>query len=100
MAGTAKEAFDRLMTVDGFRYELRYIRDKEGREVDFVVVKDGMIQELIEVKLSDDTVYPHLAYYLEKLNPPKATQIVVRLQHPFSRGNLQIVDPMTYFHGE
>jgi uncharacterized protein len=83
---------------DGFCYELRYIRDKEGREVDFVVVKDGMIQELIEVKLSDDTVSPHLAYYLEKLNPPKATQIVARLQHPFSRGRLQIVDPVTYFH--
>jgi uncharacterized protein len=84
---------------DGFRYDLRYIRDKEGREVDFVVVKEGMIEELIEVKLSDDTISPHLAYYLEKLNPPKATQIVARLRHPYSRGNLQIIDPVTYFHG-
>ncbi|MEX1301296.1 MAG: ATP-binding protein [Desulfotignum sp.] len=84
---------------DGFRYDLRYIRDKEGREVDFVVVKEGRIQELIEVKLSDDKVSPHLAYYLEKLDPPRATQIVARLRHPFSRGNLQIVDPMTYFQG-
>jgi len=84
---------------DGFRYELRYIRDKEGREVDFVVIKEGMIQELIEVKLSDDKVSPHLAYYLEKLNPPRATQIVARLRHPFSRGRLQIMDPVTYFNG-
>jgi uncharacterized protein len=83
---------------DGFRYDLRYIRDKEGREVDFVVVKDGKIEELIEVKLSDDKVSPHLAYYLEKLNPPRATQIVARLRHPFSRGNLQVMDPVTYFH--
>ncbi len=86
-----RDRFDRVIKED--------IRDKEGREVDFVVVKDGKIEELIEVKLSDDKVSPHLAYYLEKLNPPRATQIVARLRHPFSRGRLQIVDPVTYFHG-
>ena len=25
---------------DGYRYELRYIRDKEGREVDCVILKE------------------------------------------------------------
>ena len=82
---------------DGYRYELRYIRDKEGREVDFVLLKEGKIQELIEVKFSDDKISNHLQYYAEKLNPPKATQIVATLKHPYSSGKINVVDPVTYF---
>lgn len=82
---------------DGFRYELRYIRDKEGREVDFVILKEGMIEELIEVKFSEDKISKHLKYYAEKLNPPKATQIVAKLKHPYSSGKINVVEPATYF---
>ena len=82
---------------DGYRYELRYIRDKEGREVDFVILKEGILEELIEVKFSDDKVSKHLTYYAEKLNPPKATQIVANLKHSYSIGKINIVAPGTYF---
>ncbi len=82
---------------DGFRYELAYLRDKEGREIDFIILKDGIIQELVEVKWSDDKVSRHLKYYADKLNPPKATQIVAELKHPFSSGKINITDPLTYF---
>jgi hypothetical protein len=82
---------------DGYRYELRYIRDKEGREVDFLILKEGLIEELIEVKFSDDKISKHLKYYAEKLNPPKATQIVANLKHPYSSGRLNVVDPIQYF---
>lgn len=85
---------------DGYRYELRYIRDKEGREVDFIILKDGRIEELIEVKYSDENVSKHLTYYAEKLNPPKATQIVAGLKHPYSRGKISVVDPVSYFKGK
>ncbi len=82
---------------EGYRYELRYIRDKEGREVDFVILKDGMIEELIEAKFSDDKVSRHLRYYAEKLNPPKVTQIVANLKHPYSSGEINVIDPIRYF---
>lgn len=82
---------------DGFRYELRYIRDKEGREVDFVILKEGMIEELIEVKFSEDKISKHLKYYAQKLNPPKATRIVAKLKHPYSSGKINVVEPATYF---
>lgn len=32
----------------GYRYEMQFIRDKEGREVDFAIVKEGQLEELIE----------------------------------------------------
>jgi len=82
---------------DGYRYELRYIRDKEGREVDFVIVKDGKIEELIEAKYSDETISRSLVYYAERLKPPKATQIVANLRRPFDKGKIKITDPISYF---
>ena len=54
---------------DVFRYELRYIRDKEGREVDFAVLKDGKLEELIEVKFSDQDISKSLSYYSKRLKP-------------------------------
>ncbi len=83
---------------DGYRFELRYIRDKEGREIDFVILKEGRIEELIEVKFADDTVSNHLKYYAKKLNPPKATQIVAKLKYPYTHNHINIVDPITYFN--
>ena len=82
---------------DGYRYELRYIRDKEGREVDFVVVKEGNIEELIEAKYSEETISKSLVYYAERLNPPKATQIVANLRRPFDKGKVKVTDPISYF---
>ncbi|NOX32158.1 MAG: ATP-binding protein [Deltaproteobacteria bacterium] len=82
---------------DGYRYELRYIRDKEGREVDFVILKEGIIEELIEVKFSDDRISKHLKYYADKLSPRKATQIVAKLKRPYSSGRMTVVDPAAYF---
>ncbi len=85
---------------DGYRYELRYIRDKEGREVDFVILKDNRIEELIEVKWADENISRSLLYYAEKLRPHKATQVVARLKRPYDQGKIQVRDPFSYFHSD
>ena len=85
---------------DGYRYELRYIRDKEGREVDFLIVKEGKIEELIEVKFSEDNISNSLRYYAERLNPPKATQIVANLRRPFDKGKIKVTGPISYFQNK
>lgn len=85
---------------DGFRYELKYLRDKEGREVDFVIVKDGKIEELIEVKYADESLSKSLSYYNKLLKPAKASQIVAKMAHPYSQNGIDVVDPISYFNGE
>ncbi|MDJ0766005.1 MAG: ATP-binding protein [Myxococcota bacterium] len=82
---------------EGYRYELRYLRDKEGREVDFVILKDGELEELIEVKHADDTPSKSLKYYAEKLRPKRATQIVANIKRPYDRNQLRVIDPISYF---
>ncbi len=84
---------------DGYRYELRYLRDKEHREVDFVILKDGVLEELIEVKFGDKDVSRSLKYYEEKLKPKKATQIVAKLKNAYDSGGISVVAPVEYFCG-
>jgi len=82
---------------DGYRYELKYIRDKEGREVDFVILKDKIIEELIEVKYNDDSLSKHLQYYTLKLKPKKSTQIVAGLKRDYDQNGIRVVNPLNYF---
>jgi len=74
---------------DGYKYELRYVRDKEGREVDFAIVKDGVVTELYECKWSETDFDPALRYYAERLEPQRATQIVATARVPFKQGRLE-----------
>lgn len=83
---------------EGHRCELRYIRDKEGREIDFAVLKDGKIQELIEVKYAEENVTRSLRYYAERLQPKRATQIVANLRKPYSKGKISVIGPISYFN--
>ncbi len=84
----------------GYRYELRYLRDKEKREVDFVILKEGKLEELIEVKYSDEEPSRHLRYYREKLNPPRTTQLVATLKKPFDQHGIRVTSPAHYFSPE
>lgn len=78
---------------DGYRYELCYIRDKEGREVDFAIVKEGVLTELIEAKFADPNISPHLQYYAERLKPKMAQQIVAKLKRSYSQKKMHVVTP-------
>jgi hypothetical protein len=62
-----------------------------------VVLKENHLEELIEVKFSDENVSRSLLYYTDRLNPPKATQIVAPLKRPFDQGRIRITDPFSYF---
>ena len=53
--------------------ELRYFRDNEKREVDFVIVRDRKPIWLIECKLSDRA--PSLRYLARKHPEAKAVQL-------------------------
>lgn len=81
----------------GRRCELRYIRDKEGREVDFVTIIDNKIHDLIEVKNADGEIATSLKYYAEKLKPKRAIQLVGDLKKGFDKNGIQVMHPIEYF---
>lgn len=55
----------------GYPMELRYIRDTDKREVDFVVMKGGHPLFAVECKASDTSVPPALPYFAERLAIPE-----------------------------
>lgn len=58
------------------RFELYYIRDKEGREVDFMVTKNNTPLFMVECKYSDDEISKNLVYFQLKTRTPFAIQVV------------------------
>ena len=63
---------------EGRPLELRYFRDIDGREVDFVVVERGAPIALVECKLGDDAVSPGLRYMKARFPAVTAWQISAR----------------------
>lgn len=61
-------------------YRLHFIRDKEKREVDFVIVKNDKPWMLIEVKLSPNKgISSSLRHFYEKLAPEFGFQVVLNM---------------------
>ncbi len=62
-------------------YNLYYLRDKDKREVDFLVTKDGKPWFLVEAKNGDTGISRWLYYFQEKLKVPHAFQVVSDLPY-------------------
>ena len=60
---------------NGDKMELRYIRDTDKREVDFVVLKNRKPLFAVECKLSERSVSPHILYFKERTNIPIFYQV-------------------------
>lgn len=63
------------------RFELRYLRDKEQREVDFLVVKDRQPWFLVEAKHGSERLSPALAYFQGQTRAPHAFQLAFELDY-------------------
>lgn len=57
-------------------FEISFIRDKEKREVDFLIIRDRKPWALIECKLSKNAPSPHLVRFSNQLEPEFTVQIV------------------------
>lgn len=88
------------------RFELGYLRDKEKREVDFVVVRDGRPWFLVEVKHRDaahrdSAISPSLRAFQTQIEAPFAFQVVIDADYVdadcFARpGNPLVVPARTF----
>jgi predicted AAA+ superfamily ATPase len=60
---------------NGHKMELRYLKDVEGREVDFVVIKDKKPMFGVECKTGERELSKSLRYYQDRLKIPKMYQV-------------------------
>ena len=71
-----------LQDRDGFAVELSYLRDRTGREVDFLITAERWPWVAVEAKVSDTTIDPGLTYFRERLKIPFVYHVVLDGTHP------------------
>lgn len=64
-----------LEDTEGYKMELRFLRDIDKREIDFVVMKDRKPSFAVECKAGDRGVNPAMHYFKERTAIPKYYQV-------------------------
>ena len=71
-----KKACDYFTDTAQGHFELYYLRDKEKREVDFLLLKNKKPWILVECKSSEKTPDKNLQYFHEVIKPEKSFQLI------------------------
>jgi predicted AAA+ superfamily ATPase len=74
----------------GRAMSLHYVRDKEGREIDFALCEDGEPVGFAECKLSDPAVPSYLAAVAARFPSAGASLLVRYLRQPEQRGRVAV----------
>ncbi len=81
-------------------YDLYFLRDKEKREVDFLVTKDSSPWIMVKAKSSDTSVSDSLVHFQKQLNVPHCLQVVKNLPYVgkdcFSLKGINVVPAKTF----
>lgn len=72
--------------VEGYEYDLRFFRDRDNREVDFVILKNKQPVFLIECKYSDTGISDHLRFLKRRFPMARAIQLT-------ANGNKEFISP-------
>jgi uncharacterized protein len=81
-----------LQDTAGEEISLNYVRTRDGREIDFAIVKEKKLAQLLEVKLADDNPSPALRYFLARLPGTPACQLVHNLRREQHAAGIDIVN--------
>jgi hypothetical protein len=83
---------------EGFAMELRFLRDIDKREIDFVVLKDGQPLFAVECKTGERSPSPAIPYFAERTKIPRFYQVHVGERH-YESGAATVM-PFRAFCGE
>jgi hypothetical protein len=80
-----------LEDVEGHATQLCYLRDREGREVDFLVSAGRQPWFMVEAKLQQSAVDPALVHFKQRLRVPWAYQVVLEGDRDFVQDGVRVV---------
>ncbi|MCU0579438.1 MAG: ATP-binding protein [Desulfobacterota bacterium] len=80
---------------EGYRMELRFLRDVDRREVDFVILEEGKPLLAVECKTGEKTINPALYYFKERTAIPSLYQVHLG-KKDFERNGIRVL-PLTTF---
>jgi len=86
-----------LYDAHGYKADLYYLRDMEGREVDFLVTMDDKPWFAVEVKTSDLAVSKHLRYFAQRLEITSCYQVVEVADVDFIKDGVRVISIDRFF---
>jgi uncharacterized protein len=87
-----------LNDVEGYKTELSFLRDVDGREVDFLVTEGGKPWFAVEVKTSAGEISRTLPYFGQKLNIPFLYQVVDQRNIDVRKDNVRVLSVERFLH--
>lgn len=88
-----------LHDVYGHKAELYFLRDRDGKEVDFLITIGQKLWLAVEVKSKDKTVSKNLVYFANKLRIPYAYQITEEVDVDFVKKNVRVISASKFLSG-
>jgi uncharacterized protein len=85
-----------LEDLEGFPVALHYLRDRDGREVDFLVTHRNKPWFAVEVKTSATRVEPALVYFRDRLAIPWVYQVTLEGSRDFVENGVRVL-PAAHF---
>ncbi len=82
---------------EGYPVDLRYLRDRTGREVDFLVTMNRKPWFAVEAKLSETQIDPALIYFREKLKIPQVYQVVLNSARDYAQESVRCLPARQFF---
>ncbi|MCO5113701.1 MAG: ATP-binding protein [Bdellovibrionaceae bacterium] len=76
---------------EGYNMELRYLRDTDGREIDFVVLKNKKPIFAVECKTGEKKLSTHIQYFKERTDIPAFYQVHLGTQDYGSAPNGRVL---------
>src|SRR5208337_3696879 len=81
--------------IKGVRASLHYLKTKDGKEIDFCYIENGLPRFFAEAKLSDPDISKTLFYFCGKYNVP-GVQIVKNLKRERKEGRIEVRDAVPF----
>lgn len=88
-----------LFDVEGYKAELYYLRDKEQREVDFLVAVEGRPWFCVEAKKTFKEIPVSLKYFIEKLKIPFAFEVIREKNKDFIKDDVRVISADKFLTG-
>lgn len=81
---------------EGDKMELRFIRDTDGREIDFVVMANKKPLFAVECKTGESSVSKHIMYFRERTPIPQFYQVHLGIKDYQREGNVRVLPIETF----
>lgn len=88
-----------LQDREGHRVDLCYLRDRTGREVDFLVTAGGKPWFAVEAKLTETAIDPSLVFFRDRLRIPFAYQVVLQATRDVVEQGVRCLPAATFLSG-